>query len=133
MNELTISELVKRTGIPSSTISYYEHEGLISSRAHKGFQRVFDLQAVDQLLLICLGKQVGLSLNELQNMLSHHRQNEGQKKLDSRINEIDSQIKQLDILRESLRHIHQCEYDNPLACPIFQKLLQAAAFEPSKK
>ena len=133
MNELTISELVKRTGIPSSTISYYEHEVLISSRAHKGFQRVFDLQAVDQLLLICLGKQVGFSLNELQNMLSHHRQNEGQKKLDSRINEIDSQIKQLDILRESLRHIHQCEYDNPLACPIFQKLLQAAAFEPSKK
>ncbi|OTG81000.1 helix-turn-helix domain-containing protein [Acinetobacter sp. ANC 4648] len=128
MNELSIAELVKRTGIPSSTIRYYEHEGLIRSIGRKGLQRIFHIQVVDQLLLIGLGKQAGFTLKQLHKMLQNKSQPIDKNKLEQRASEIDAQIQQLDALRQSLRHVAQCQYENPLECSQFQKLLRNASF-----
>lgn len=133
MNELSIAELVKRTGIPSSTIRFYEHEGLIRSIGRKGLQRIFHIQVVDQLLLIGLGKQAGFSLKELQKMLQNKAQPIDKNKLEQRANEIDDQIKQLDALRQSLRHVACCHYENPLECAKFQKLLRTATLKQARK
>lgn len=133
MNELSISELVKRTGIPSSTIRYYEHEGLIRSIGRKGLQRVFHIQVIDQLRLIHLGKQAGFSLKELHKMLQNSLNPIDKIKLEQRANEIDQQIAKLEVLRKSLRHVAQCQYENPLQCSKFQKLLRVAVIVEVQK
>lgn len=133
MNELSISELVKITGIPSSTIRYYEKEGLIRSIGRKGLQRVFHLRVIDELCLIDLGKQAGFTLKELEKMLQNKLNPIDKIKLEQRANEIDQQIKQLDLLRKSLRHVVQCQYNNPLQCLKFQKLIRITTMIGIKK
>lgn len=132
MNEFTIAELVKQTGIPAATIHYYENEGLIAAVGQKGSQRLFNLQVVEQLLLIRLSKQLGLGLSEMQNLMDR-RQVVDQAKLEQRACDIDEQIQQLDILRQCLRHIIQCEDEHVLSCPTFQQLLKSVAFDVPKK
>ena len=132
MNELTIAELVKQTGIPAATIHYYENEGLITAVGQKGSQRLFNLQVVDQLLLIRLSKQLGLGLSEMQNFMDR-RQTADQARLEQHARDLDEQIQQLDILRQCLRHIVQCEDEHVLSCPTFQQLLKSVAFDVPKK
>lgn len=133
MNELSISELVQRTGIPSSTIRYYEHEGLIHSIGRKGLQRVFHTQVLDQLSLIDLGKQAGFSLKELHGMLHNNAIQIDKHQLGQRAQDIENQIQKLSVLRETLLHVAQCQYDNPLHCSKFQKLLRVASLNRSNK
>ena len=57
MKELSISQVVRQTKIPSSTIRYYERIGLIHSIGRNGLQRIFNEQVIDQLLLISLGNR----------------------------------------------------------------------------
>lgn len=127
MSELSITKLVKQTGVPSSTIRYYENEGLIRSIGRKGLQRVFHHHVIDQLLLINLGKQAGFTLKEIKIMLHNKTQPIDKIKLEQRANEIDEQIFKLDALRKSLRHIANCQFDNPLECAKFQRLLRLSS------
>jgi len=46
MNEITISTLVRQTGLTSSALRYYERMGLIRSIGRKGLQRVFSEQVL---------------------------------------------------------------------------------------
>ena len=50
MKELSISQVVRQTKIPSSTIRYYERIGLIHSIGRNGLQRIFNEQVIGQLL-----------------------------------------------------------------------------------
>ena len=65
MNEITISTLVRQTGLTSSALRYYERMGLIRSIGRKGLQRVFSEQVLEQLALIELGKKQDLVLLKL--------------------------------------------------------------------
>lgn len=123
MKELSISQIVQRTNIPSSTIRYYEKIGLIHSIGRKGLQRIFNEQVIDQLLLISLGKQAGFCLIDIQVMLQNKLMPIDKDKLEQRACEIDQHIEHLETLRQGLRHVVNCSFANPLDCAKFQKIL----------
>ncbi len=61
-----IAEVAKLTGLPSTTVRYYEEIGLIPppARSDSGY-RLFDDRAVERLLFIARAKTFGCSLEEI--------------------------------------------------------------------
>jgi DNA-binding transcriptional MerR regulator len=63
---LHISELAERSGVPSSTLRYYERIGLVrpAGRADNGY-RVYDDAALERLAFIGRAKRLGMRLDEV--------------------------------------------------------------------
>ena len=125
---MDISEVAKRTGVPASTLRYYEKRGLIESLAPPGTRRRFAPAVLDQLALVALGQAAGLSLDEVQSMLSPNgRPNIDRQLLAAKADELDTTIRQLSAVRRGLRHAAACRAASHAECSTFKKLLKAAA------
>ena len=42
MKDLDIAEVAKRSGVPASTLRFYDESGLIASVGRRGLRRLFD-------------------------------------------------------------------------------------------
>jgi DNA-binding transcriptional MerR regulator len=125
---MDISEVSKKTGIPSSALRYYEQKGLIASVREKGERRRYAANVLDQLALIALGQAAGLALDEIRSMLSPYGPpNIDRQLLAAKADEIDALIKRLKAMSIGLRHAAACPAPSHVECPSFQKLLKAAA------
>lgn len=125
---MDISEVARRTGLPSSTVRFYDKKGLIKAISSAGERRRFAPDVLDQLALIALGQAGGLSLDEIQAMLPI----DGELQVDrnlllTKAEEIDATIKRLRAMSEGLRHAAECPATNHSQCPNFQRLLKIAA------
>lgn len=69
MSEMHISRLARRTGVPASTLRYYEERGLLPARRSPAGYRVYDGTAVERLKLITGAKRLGLPLEEIAGLL----------------------------------------------------------------
>lgn len=124
---MDISEVAKLTGVPASTLRYYEKKGLIVSLGPQGARRRFADGVVDQLALISLGQTAGLSLDEIRSMFSP----DGKPHIDRQLlrdkaDEIDALIKRLRAMSHGLRHAAECPAPSHAECPTFRKLVRAA-------
>lgn len=125
MNLIDIGVLSKRSGVPTSTLRYYEEIGLIESLGRRGLRRQFGAEALTQLALISLGKTAGFSLEEIGSVFGR----EGfsglpRKSLHLRAEQIDAQIRELVRLRNLVRHVAECPAQSHMECPKFLKLLR---------
>jgi MerR, DNA binding len=78
--------------------------------------------------LIALGQAAGLSLDEIQSMLSPSGKAViDRRKLAAKADEIDATVKQLRAMSRGLRHAAACRAPSHAECPTFQGLLKAAA------
>lgn len=83
---------------------------------------------LDQLALVALGQAAGLSLDEVQSMLSPNgAPNIDRQLLVAKANELDTTIRQLSAVRRGLRHAAACLASSHAECPTFKNLLKAAA------
>lgn len=127
MNLLDIGVLSERSGVPASTLRYYEEIGLIESLGRRGLRRQFGPEALTQLALISLGKTAGFSLDEIKEAFGKRgvaalpRQ-----ALHRRADDIDAQIRRLTTLRNALRHVAECPAPSHLECPKFRSLMRLA-------
>ncbi len=64
-----VSGLAERTGLPPSTVRFYEQAGLVPARRSESGYRLFDDQAVDRIEVITTGKRLGLPLEEIRDLL----------------------------------------------------------------
>lgn len=125
---MDIAEVAKRTGVPASTLRYYEKKGLIASTGRQGIRRRFAAGVLDQLALISLGQAAGLSLDEIRAMFSPDGEpNIDRQLLLNKADEIDALIKRLRAMSHGLRHAAACPAPSHAECPTFKKLLKAAA------
>jgi DNA-binding transcriptional MerR regulator len=123
-----ISEVVKRTGLPPSTLRYYEERGLIRSVGRSGIRRVFGPGVLEQLALIALGRAAGFSLDEIQAMLtSGGPQAIDREALLRKAEEVDDMARRLRAMSRGLRHAAVCPAPSHAECPSFRRLLKAAA------
>lgn len=125
---MDISEVARRTGLPSSTVRFYEKTGLIAATSAPGERRHFKPDVLDQLALIALGQAGGLSLDEIRSMLPF----EGPLQVDRQLlldkaDSIDATIKRLKAMSLGLRHAAECPATDHGQCPKFQRLLKVAA------
>ena len=125
MSELDISEVTRRTGVPASTLRFYEEKGLVRPIGRRGLKRVFNPNIVQRLSLIALGREAGFSLNEIAGMLAL----DGSPVIDrnvllARADDIDETIQRLTAMRNGLRHAAACPAPSHMECPKFQKILR---------
>ncbi|WP_137166608.1 helix-turn-helix domain-containing protein [Salinimonas lutimaris] len=125
---MDISQVARKTGVPASTLRYYEQKGLITSVGRQGLRRVFKPDVTDRLALIALGRAAGLSLNEIGAMLGHQTEPEIDRELLlNKADELDRNITTLKTMRDGLRHVAQCTAPSHLECPRFRRLMGLAA------
>jgi MerR family redox-sensitive transcriptional activator SoxR len=70
MSYLDIAEVSRRSGLPASTLRFYEEQRLIKSVGRRGLRRLFDPSVLPQLALIALARAGGFALEEIARMFA---------------------------------------------------------------
>ncbi len=125
---MDISEVARRSGVPASTLRFYEKKGLIVATRAAGGRRHFAPDVLDQLALIALGQAGSLSLDEIHAMLSPGGAVQVDRALlSAKADAIDTTIERLRAMSQGLRHAAACPAPSHAQCPTFQRLLKVAA------
>jgi MerR family transcriptional regulator, copper efflux regulator len=128
---LLIGQVTDISGIPIRTIRYYESLGLLkSSRRTEGGFRQFSLDVLTRLAFIKRAQNLGLSLEEIGNILQVYDQGQApcgeiKEKLEDKLLQIDHQIDQLLTLRSEIKGLLSGWKDinnhhEDTICPIIQ-------------
>lgn len=125
---MDITEVARKSGVPASTLRFYEEKGLIVSVGRRGLRRVFDPRVLERLALIALGRSAGFALDEIARMFAP----DGRPQIDRRLlaakaKELDKTIRKLSAMRDGLQHAAVCPAPSHLECPTFRRLLGSAA------
>jgi DNA-binding transcriptional MerR regulator len=125
---MDIAEVAKRSGIPASTLRFYEEKRLIASVGRRGLRRVYGPRVLERLALISLGSAAGFSLEEIGRMFGA----DGRPRIDrallaAKAQHIDATIRKLSAMRDGLRHAAACPAPSHMECPKFRRLLAAAS------
>jgi MerR family redox-sensitive transcriptional activator SoxR len=124
---LTISEVVRRSGVAASALRFYEERGLITSeRAGSGHRR-YPRAVLRRIAFIVFAQRIGLSLDEVGAQLARLPKNRVPERADwarlsgSWTKRIDERIAELERLREGFTQcigcgclsLQQCQFANP--------------------
>lgn len=126
MRELDIGEVVKRSGVPASTLRYYEQLGLVQVLGRRGLRRQYSEQVLERLALIGLGQSAGLSLQQIGASLPQ----QGRIVLDrdallAQAEVLQRQITRLQRVRRHLQRAAACpQAQDARRCGSFRKLLR---------
>ena len=113
MSELKIGQLAKLTGFTTKAIRYYEMLGLLPRprRSESGY-RLYSEEDRQRLEFIKKAKNLGLSLDEIGDILTLHARNQTPcihvlALLEQKVNYIDSLIEALGEFRGELEHLRR--------------------------
>lgn len=121
---MDIATVAQRSGVPASTLRYYEQKKLISPIGRRGLRRLYAPDVLERLSLIALGRSAGFSLDDIARMFAP----DGRVRIDrhllaSKADELDQTIRELSALRKGLRHAAKCPAPSHMECPTFRRLL----------
>lgn len=126
LDPVRISEVAARSGIPATTLRYYDSIGLLDARRDPNGYRIYDDDVFDRLTFVEAAKQLDLSLPEISELV---RVVEGDTctevrdalypKLTERLRAVDTHLANLRLLRSRLiaatRRVAACP-DSPTSC-----------------
>ncbi|HIK39338.1 heavy metal-responsive transcriptional regulator [Thermoleptolyngbya sp. M55_K2018_002] len=129
---MRIGEVAKASGLPIKTIRYYDELGLLKTSGRtKSNYRLFGPEVLGRLRFIKRAQSLGLSLVEIKEFLTVHDQgnlpcSQIRTKLEDKLNEIEQQIQQLQILKQELGGLLSGWQAMPTAsaetiCPIIEQ------------
>jgi DNA-binding transcriptional MerR regulator len=125
---LDIAEVAAQSGLPASTLRYYEEKGLIASVGRRGLRRLFGVGVLEQLAMIALGRAAGFSLDDIALMFAKDgKPRINRQMLTAKADELDQSIRKLSAMRDGLRHAAVCPAPSHMECPTFRRILKAAA------
>lgn len=112
MTSLTIGNVAKQSSLPVKTIRYYADLGLLSphlSRDSNGY-RLFSPSVFQRLNFIRRSQSLGLTLKEIEQILSVYDQQEipctvAKQILIDKLTEIESKITELNLLKDELNQV----------------------------
>jgi MerR family redox-sensitive transcriptional activator SoxR len=122
---MKIGELSRTTGIPASTLRYYENEGLIAKPARLGGIRIYDSSVLDNLTIIGIAKAAGFSVAEIYRLLRGFSGKTPPSKrwralAEKKLSEVEERMDQLRRMKLVLNTVLGCE------CPSFDDCAQAS-------
>ena len=123
----TIGKLAKMTQSSVETIRYYQRIGLLRIPESQGNYRFYSQQDVETLGFIQKGKDAGLQLSEIHELLKLQIDDREQVRqvIEQRLEKIDQRIKELKALKKRLSSwIDECKSTDEHGCPILKELKQ---------
>jgi DNA-binding transcriptional MerR regulator len=131
---MDIAEVARRSGVPASTLRYYEEKGLVTSIGRHGLRRLFAASVLERLAIISMGRSAGLSLDEIAQMFAPDGKLQIDRKLlAGKADELDATIRNLTAMRNGLRHAAVCPAPSHMECPTFRRLLGLATSQMGSK
>jgi MerR family redox-sensitive transcriptional activator SoxR len=111
---LTIGQVAAQSGVPSSTIRYYEQIGLLPAPERAQGQRRYTNSIMQQLGVIRLAQKAGFTIAEIQQLLHGFRADappplRWQRLASAKLAEVDEQIRTLQAMKRLLEQNLQCE------------------------
>lgn len=109
------------------TIRYYQRIGLMRIPEQQGNYRFYSNQDVETLSFIQKGKDAGLQLSEIHELLKLQIDDRDQvrKVIEQRLEKIDLRIKELKALKKRLSSwVDECKSTDENCCPILKELKQ---------
>lgn len=121
-----IGDVTERSGLPASTLRYYDEKMLIKPVGRTGLRRVYDADVLQRLALIAPGRNAGFTLDEIAAMFAPDRPKIDRGQLAAKADQLDSTIRQLTAMRDGLRHAPRCPAPSHFECDKLQRLLGVA-------
>nr|WP_255500844.1 helix-turn-helix domain-containing protein [Caulobacter sp. 17J80-11] len=116
--------MARQSGVPASTLRFYEEKGLIASTGRRGRKRLFAPSTLERLSLIGLGRTSGFSLEEIARMIGGPSGPKIDKaQLGAKAEELDRRIEHLTRMRDGLRHAAACSAPSLTECPRFVRIV----------
>ncbi|MFA9274888.1 MAG: helix-turn-helix domain-containing protein [Candidatus Aquirickettsiella gammari] len=132
---MDIAEVIQQSGLPASSLRYYEEKGLITSSSRHGLRRQYHDSIIERLAFIALARRAGFTLTEIAELLIEKSTGKKQLRRDmlqNKVDELDRKIKELTAMREGLKHAAVCPAPNHFECQTFLRLLKVANKQSKK-
>jgi MerR family redox-sensitive transcriptional activator SoxR len=124
---LTIGELSERTGVATSALRYYDDLGLVRPAARAGGQRRYDEDAVRQVGVVLLLRDLGFTLAQIARLLTDRprRRATWERLAREKVVELARLVADAETARTALAHALDCPKDDLAACPTFWSIVDA--------
>ena len=118
---MTIGELEEKTGVPASTIRYYERVGVLPRPERESGRRRYSAEAVYRLAVVRLAQGCGFRLEEMRQLFQGFRagvpaSRRWQELGHQKQRELDEQAARIRAMREVVNRVLQCRCVNLEEC-----------------
>jgi MerR family redox-sensitive transcriptional activator SoxR len=118
---MTIGELSDKSGVPASTLRYWERVKVLPKTPRVGGQRRYLAEATELVAVLQLAKACGFSLVEMRQLLSGFRpETSASERWQTVVREhqdvLDRHILQLKAMRQVLRRVQKCQCVDLVEC-----------------
>ena len=111
--DLTIGEVADSAGVATSAVRYYERRGLLAPDARVSGQRRYRPETLRRLVFIGMLQDTGLSLEEIEGILTADKVEEWKAIASARLAILDEEIRALEHARSYLEGSLLCRFDHP--------------------
>ena len=111
--QLTIGEVARQAGVPTSTIRFYERRGLLEADRRQSGQRRYRVETLRRLVFIGLLQDAGLSLDDIAGVLAATSVDEWKPIAAERLKVLEQEIERLETARAYLTGTLMCRFDHP--------------------
>ncbi|GGS31358.1 MULTISPECIES: MerR family transcriptional regulator [Actinokineospora] len=125
---MTIGELAARFGLATHVLRHWEEMGLLSPARRANGRRVYDESHVTTVAVIRIGKDSGLSLEQIRTLLA--RPGSRRAVLDEHRAALRARIAALRASLELLDHAAECPAEDFRTCPDFTAKVDAYVSSP---
>ena len=122
---LTIGKLAKQCHVNVETIRYYQRIGLMRVPETTQSYRYYNDKDIETLNFIQKGKDAGLQLSEIQELLQLRLDDREQVRhvIQQRLDKIDQRIQELNSLKQRLSSwVDECKSSHEQGCPFLKEL-----------
>jgi DNA-binding transcriptional MerR regulator len=120
---LSIGELSERTGVPATTLRYYDELGLVRPTARTAGRRRYAASAVRDVGVILFFREIGFSLAEIGHFMAGGRQSQ-REMIDHKLAALAEQQHRIGVARAALEHGRQCPASEPMKCSRFWSIIE---------
>lgn len=130
MKALTIGQVARQADVGVETVRFYERRGLLEEPPRKASgYRQYGPEVVDRIRFIKRAKELGFTLNEINELLQLRLDpqgncNEVRRRAEQKIVDIESKLQQLRAMKRAIsKLVRACSNDRrPDSCPILESL-----------
>jgi DNA-binding transcriptional MerR regulator len=119
-------DVTRLSGMPASTLHYYERRGLITAVGRHGLRRQYAPDVIDRLAVIALCQRAGFNLDEIDDLLATSGAPAWKDLVRVKLADIRSRIEAMLEIEQGLEHVLQCKSENIMRCEHFRGALHAA-------
>ena len=127
----SIGRLAARFGLATHVLRHWEDAGLLTPAERVKGRRYYDESHAARITMILRGKDMGLSLAQIAEIVSEPNHDEHKALLREHREQIVAQIHRLEAAKRMLDHALGCPHDDVSRCAEFQDVAREAAPSPA--